>query len=175
MRIWIEPGRGSSSILSVAFFNISSVAISLVAISSHSIMLRFAFLPNSCAPNYNATSNPNCDLKIVKLTFALRKSRKKLEMEPQWEHKQAQGGGSKGSRERGIETMHGVGWMKTSQGVGSGGDQGHAWGRGGSKAMHGVEAKAISIPMSLSCKKICCVWHFNANDLMNIMGQGLHP
>jgi hypothetical protein len=41
--------------------------------------------------------------------------------------------------------------------------------------MHGVEAKAISIPMSLSCKKICCVRHFNADDLMNIMDQGLHP
>jgi hypothetical protein len=130
MRIWIEPGRGSSSILSVAFFSISSVVVSSVAISSNSIVFKFASLPNSCALNYNATSNPNCDLKIVKLTFALRESRKKLEMEPQWEHDQARGGGSKGSRERGSKTMHGVGWMKTSQGVGSGGDQGHAWGGG---------------------------------------------
>jgi hypothetical protein len=175
MRIWIEPGRGSSSILSVAFFGISSVAVSSVAISSDSIVLRFASLPDSCAPNYNATSNPNYDLKIVKLKFALRESMKKLEMEPQWEHDQARGGGSKGSGERGSETMHGVGWMKTSQGVGSGGDQGHAWGGGGNKAMHGVEVKAISILMSLSCKKICCVWHFNADDLMNIMGRGPHP
>jgi hypothetical protein len=153
MRIWIEPGRGSSSILSVAFFGISSVAVSSVAISSDSIVLRFASLPDSCAPNYNATSNPNYDLKIVKLKFALRESMKKLEMEPQWEHDQARGGGSKGS----------------------GGDQGHAWGGGGNKAMHGVEVKAISILMSLSCKKICCVWHFNADDLMNIMGRGPHP
>jgi hypothetical protein len=82
MRIWIERGRGSSSILSVAFFGISSVAISSVAISSDSIVLRFTSLPDSYTPNYNATSNPNCDLKIVKLTFALRESRKKLEMEP---------------------------------------------------------------------------------------------
>jgi hypothetical protein len=51
MRIWIEPRRGSSSILSVAFFGISSVAVSLVAISSDSIMLKFASLPDSCAPN----------------------------------------------------------------------------------------------------------------------------
>jgi hypothetical protein len=80
MRIWIEPGRGSSSILSVAFFGISSVTVSSVAISSDSIVLRFASLPDSCALNYNATSNPNCDLKIVKLTFVLRESRKKLEM-----------------------------------------------------------------------------------------------
>jgi hypothetical protein len=86
MRIWIEPGRGSSSILSIAFFGISSVAVSSVAISSDSIVLRFASLPDSCASNYNATSNPNYDLKIVKLMFALRESRKKLEMEPQWEH-----------------------------------------------------------------------------------------
>jgi hypothetical protein len=91
MRIWIELGRGSSSILSVAFFGISSVAI-----SSDSIVLRFASLPDSYASNYNATSNPNCDLKIVKLTFVLRESRKKLEMEPQWEHDQARGGGRKG-------------------------------------------------------------------------------
>jgi hypothetical protein len=130
MWIWIEHGRGSSSILSIAFFGISSIAFSSVAISSDPIVLRFTSLPDSCAPNYNATSNPNCDLKIVKLIFVLRESRKKLEMEPQWEHDQARGGGSKGSRERGSETMHGVGWMKTSQGVGSGGDQGHAWGRG---------------------------------------------
>jgi hypothetical protein len=77
MRIWIEPGRGSPSIISVAFFGISSVAI-----SSDSIVLRFASLPDSYALNYNATSNPNYDLKIVKLTFALTESRKKLEMEP---------------------------------------------------------------------------------------------
>jgi hypothetical protein len=132
MRIWIKPGRGSASILYVTFFGISSVAVSSVAISSDSIVLKFASLPDSCALNYNATSNPNCDLKIVKLTFALRESRKKLEMEPQWEHDQARGGGSEGSREKGSETMHGMGWMKTSQGVGSGGDQ----------AMHGVEGGA---------------------------------
>jgi hypothetical protein len=132
MRIWIEPGRGSLSILSIAFFGISSVAVSSVAISSDSIVLRFASLPNSCAPNYNATSNPNCDLKIVKLTFALRESRKKLEIEPQWEHDQAWGRRSKGSQERGSKTMHGVGWMKTSQELGV----------GGIKAMHGVEGGA---------------------------------
>jgi hypothetical protein len=142
MRIWIEPGRGSSSIRSVAFFGIPSVVVSSVAISSDSIVLNFASLPDSYASNYNATSNPNCDLKIVKLMFALRKSKKKLEMEPWWEHDQARGGRSKGSWERGSETMHGVGWMKTSQGVGSGGDQGHAWDGGGIKAMHGMEGGA---------------------------------
>jgi hypothetical protein len=46
-------------------------------------------------------------------------------------------GEAKGVRtwERGSETMHGVEWMKTSQGVGGtsqgvGGVQGHAWGGG---------------------------------------------
>jgi hypothetical protein len=62
-------------------------------------------------------------------------------MEPQWEHDQARGWGSKGSRERGSKTIHGVGWMKTSQGAGRtsqgvGGDQGHAWDRGQGLSFH---------------------------------------
>jgi hypothetical protein len=127
MRIWIELGRGSSSILSVAFFGISSVAI-----SSDSIVLRFASLPDSYASNYNATSNPNCDLKIVKLTFVLRESRKKLEMEPQWEHDQARGGGRKGvGREAARPCMVWGGWKQVRE-----------LGVGGIKAMHGVEGGA---------------------------------
>jgi hypothetical protein len=121
MRNLNEHVRGSSSILSLAFFGISFVAVSSVAISSDSIVLRSTSVYDSCALNYNALSNPKYDLKVVKLTFALGESRRELEMEPWWEHDQARGGGSKGSQERGSRTMQGVGWIKTSQGVGGGG------------------------------------------------------
>ena len=62
-----------------------------------SIVLRSAFLYDFCALNYDAISNPKCDLKEVKMTFALGESRRELEMEPRWKHDKAQGGGSQGS------------------------------------------------------------------------------
>jgi hypothetical protein len=92
MQIFNEPVRGSPLILSFTFFGISSIAI-----SSDSIVLRSTSLYDSCILNYNAISNSKCDLKEVKLTFALREFKRELEMEPQWEHNQAQGGGSKRS------------------------------------------------------------------------------
>jgi hypothetical protein len=138
MRNWNEPVRGSPSILFLTFFSISSVADSLVAISSDSIMLKSTSLYDSCALNYNAISNPKCDLKVVKLTFALGESRKELEMEPWWEHDQARGGGSKGSQEKGSETMQGM-WSGSKPIRGLGGLI-KEW-EEGSKATHGVEAK----------------------------------